>query len=60
MIVPVAPGSRTASAVVAMGAVPILAEVDESLTLDPLDVRRKIARYTKAIIPVYAWRSRVR
>jgi 8-amino-3,8-dideoxy-alpha-D-manno-octulosonate transaminase len=38
---------------VAMGAVPILAEVDESLTLDPTDVRCKISPYTKAIIPVH-------
>jgi dTDP-4-amino-4,6-dideoxygalactose transaminase len=43
----------TALAVVGAGAVPVLAEVDESLTLDPEDVRRKITRHTRAIIPVY-------
>jgi 8-amino-3,8-dideoxy-alpha-D-manno-octulosonate transaminase len=53
VIVPAYTWIATASAVVAMGAVPILAEVDESLTIDPADVRRKISRFTKAIIPVH-------
>jgi len=53
VIVPAYTWIASASAVVAMGAVPILAEVDESLTLDPSDVRRKITRFTKAIIPVH-------
>jgi dTDP-4-amino-4,6-dideoxygalactose transaminase len=43
----------TAIAPVAIGAVPIIADVDESLTLDPGDMERKITRHTKAIIPVY-------
>ncbi|MGC9455640.1 MAG: DegT/DnrJ/EryC1/StrS family aminotransferase [Phycisphaerae bacterium] len=43
----------TALAPLAVGAVPIIAEVDESLTLDPADVERKITRYTRAIVPVY-------
>jgi dTDP-4-amino-4,6-dideoxygalactose transaminase len=53
VIVPAYTWIASASAVVAMGAVPILAEVDESLTLDPTDVRCKISPYTKAIIPVH-------
>jgi 8-amino-3,8-dideoxy-alpha-D-manno-octulosonate transaminase len=53
VIVPAYTWIASASAVVAMGAVPILAEVDESLTLDPADVRRKISPHTKAIIPVH-------
>src|SRR5918994_571111 len=53
VIVPAYTWIASASAVVAMGAVPILAEVDQSLTLDPTDVRRKISPYTKAIIPVH-------
>lgn len=43
----------TAAAVVAVGAVPVIAEIDESLALDPADVERKITPRTKAIIPVY-------
>ncbi|MBM4049639.1 MAG: aminotransferase, partial [Planctomycetes bacterium] len=37
----------------AAGAVPVMADIDESLTLDPADVERKITPYTKAIIPVH-------
>jgi 8-amino-3,8-dideoxy-alpha-D-manno-octulosonate transaminase len=43
----------TMSAVIAVGGVPVLAEIDESLTLDPADVRRKITDKTQGIIPVH-------
>ncbi len=43
----------TAAAVIAAGAVPVIAEVDASLNLDPCDVERKITPYTKAIMPVH-------
>jgi 8-amino-3,8-dideoxy-alpha-D-manno-octulosonate transaminase len=39
--------------VLAVGGVPVLAEVDETLTMDPEDVERKITPYTKAIMPVH-------
>ena len=32
---------------------PVLAEVDESLTLDPADVERRITPRTRAILPVH-------
>jgi dTDP-4-amino-4,6-dideoxygalactose transaminase len=41
------------SAIIAVGGTPILAEVDESLTLDPSDIEQRISRRTKAIIPVH-------
>lgn len=53
VIVPAYTWIASASAVVAVGAVPIMAEVDESLTLDPHDIEAKISPYTKAIIPVH-------
>ena len=53
VIVPAFTWIATASAVVASGAVPVIAEVDESLTLDPEDVQAKITPYTRAIIPVH-------
>jgi 8-amino-3,8-dideoxy-alpha-D-manno-octulosonate transaminase len=53
VIVPAYTYIATAAAVVAVGAVPVIAEVDESLGLDPLDVERKITPRTKALIPVY-------
>jgi dTDP-4-amino-4,6-dideoxygalactose transaminase len=53
VILPAYTWIASASAVVAIGAVPILAEVDDSLTLDPIDVETKISPYTKAILPVH-------
>jgi len=41
------------SAVIAVGGTPILAEVDESLTLDPADIEQRISKRTKAIVPVH-------
>jgi dTDP-4-amino-4,6-dideoxygalactose transaminase len=41
------------SSVITVGAVPVLAEIDESLTLDPKDVERKITPRTKAILAVH-------
>ncbi|MEZ4449168.1 MAG: aminotransferase class I/II-fold pyridoxal phosphate-dependent enzyme [Nannocystaceae bacterium] len=43
----------TATAVLAVGAVPIVAEVDETLTIDVDDVARKITDRTRAVIPVH-------
>ena len=43
----------TASAVIATGAVPVIAEIDESLGLNPNDVEKKITPYTKAIVPAH-------
>ena len=43
----------TAAAVVNAGAVPVIVEVDETLTLDLQDVRAKITPHTRAIIPVH-------
>lgn len=43
----------TAAAVVAVGAVPVIAEIDDSLGLDPVDVQQKITPSTRAIIPVH-------
>ncbi len=43
----------TAAAAVAVGAVPVIAEIDDSLGLDPQDLERKITPHTKAVMPVY-------
>jgi 8-amino-3,8-dideoxy-alpha-D-manno-octulosonate transaminase len=43
----------TASAVVDARAVPIIAEIDETLTIDVEDIRQKITPRTRAIIPVH-------
>jgi dTDP-4-amino-4,6-dideoxygalactose transaminase len=41
------------SAIIAVGGTPILAEIDESLTMDPSDIERRISRRTKVIMPVH-------
>lgn len=43
----------TAGAVLAVGAVPVIAEIDLSLGLDPADVAKRITPCTKAIIAVH-------
>jgi dTDP-4-amino-4,6-dideoxygalactose transaminase len=43
----------TAGAPLAVGAVPVLTEINETLTIDPEDIRQKISPYTKAIIVVH-------
>ena len=53
VIVPAYTWNATPNAVLATRALPVLAEVDESLTLDPLDVERKITPRTRAILPVH-------
>ena len=43
----------TAEAILELGAVPVIAEVDASLNMDPQDLEKKITKRTKAIIPVH-------
>ena len=53
VIVPAYTWNATPNAVLASGALPVLAEVDDSLTLDPADVERKLTPRTRAILPVH-------
>ncbi len=53
VILPAYTWIASASAVVAAGGIPVIAEVDETLLLDPADVEQKITPYTKAIMPVH-------
>ena len=53
VIVPAYTYIATAMAVVSAGAIPIIAEVDETLTIDVEDAKKKISKHTKAIIPVH-------
>jgi 8-amino-3,8-dideoxy-alpha-D-manno-octulosonate transaminase len=53
VIVPAYTWNATPNAVLATRALPVLAEVDESLTLDPADVERRITPQTRAILPVH-------
>ncbi len=53
VILPAYTWMASATAVMAVGGIPIIAEIDESLTLDPADVERKISPHTRAIMPVH-------
>lgn len=55
VIVPACTYMATALAVLAAGAIPVVADVDESITLSAEDVERRISPATKAVIPVHMW-----
>ena len=52
VIVPAYTFMATALAVTSVGAIPVLAEVDETLTIDLDDVEKKLTSNVKAVIPV--------
>lgn len=53
VIVPSLTFIASIGAVVQLGAIPIFAEVDQSLSIDPDDVKQKINDRTKVIMPVH-------
>jgi dTDP-4-amino-4,6-dideoxygalactose transaminase len=53
VLVPAYTWVATAAAPLAVGAIPVLVDVNESLTIDPEDIKRKITSDTKAIMPVH-------
>jgi dTDP-4-amino-4,6-dideoxygalactose transaminase len=53
IIVPAYTFVASYSSVIFLGIVPVLAEIDESLTLDPEDIEKRITSRTKAIMPVH-------
>lgn len=53
VLVPAYTWVATALAPLAVGAVPVLVNIDASLTIDPADIERKITHFTRAIVPVH-------
>ncbi len=53
VLVPAYTYIATAAAVLALGALPVVVEIDASFTLDPVDMERKITSRTRAVIPVH-------
>ncbi|NLC11869.1 MAG: DegT/DnrJ/EryC1/StrS family aminotransferase [Firmicutes bacterium] len=53
VIIPSYTFMATAIAVLAVGAIPVLAEIDGTMTIDPEDLERKLTPETKAVIPVH-------
>ena len=53
VLVPAYTYIATPAAVLALGAYPVIVELDASLTIDPVDLERKITPRTRAVIPVH-------
>ncbi|MCX5854999.1 MAG: DegT/DnrJ/EryC1/StrS family aminotransferase [Deltaproteobacteria bacterium] len=53
VIVPAFTFLATYEAVLEVGAIPVMADIDDSLNLDPDDMEKRITPYTKAVIPVH-------
>ncbi len=53
VLVPAYTFVASAAAVLGAGAVPVVVDIDDSLMIDPADVRRKVTERTKAIMPVH-------
>jgi len=64
VIVPAFTFLATYEAVLEVGAIPVMADIDETLNLDPAEIDRKRTPLTKAVIPVHmcgapAWIDRI-
>jgi len=55
VIVPAHTYMATATAVLAAGAIPVIVEIDDSLTLDPDALDLAVGPCTRAVIPVHMW-----
>jgi len=55
VIMPCCTFISSASATISLGAVPVFAEIDESLGIDPDDIEARITPHTKAILPVHLY-----
>ena len=55
VLVPAHTYMATATAVIAAGAIPVIVDIDESITIDPAALEDAIGPRTKAVIPVHMW-----
>ncbi|MFW6189677.1 MAG: DegT/DnrJ/EryC1/StrS family aminotransferase [Planctomycetota bacterium] len=55
VLVPACTYMATAVAVLAAGAIPVVVDVDESVTISPEAVRDAVGPRTRAVIPVHMW-----
>lgn len=55
VIVPCCTFISSASSVFSLGAVPVFAEIDASLAIDPDDIEHRVTERTKAILPVHLY-----
>jgi dTDP-4-amino-4,6-dideoxygalactose transaminase len=55
VLIPAHTYMATATSVLATGAIPVIVDIDESLTIDPAAVEAAIGPSTKAVVPVHMW-----
>jgi len=55
VLVPACTYMATALAVLAVGAIPVIVDIDESITLDPRAFAEAVGPRTRAVIPVHMW-----
>ncbi len=55
VLVPAHTYMATATSVLAVGAIPVIVDIDETLTISPDAVENAIGPRTKAVIPVHMW-----
>ncbi|TVR54720.1 MAG: DegT/DnrJ/EryC1/StrS family aminotransferase [Spirochaetaceae bacterium] len=55
VLVPACTYMATAISVVAAGAIPVIIDIDDSLTIDPAAIDAAIGPRTRAVIPVHMW-----
>src|SRR5215468_7300413 len=55
VIIPAHTYMATATSVLAAGAIPVIVETDESLTIDPKAVEVDVGQSTRAVITVHMW-----
>ncbi len=55
VIIPACTYMATAVAVLAAGAIPVIVDIDESITIDPKAVDAAAGPHTRAVVPVHMW-----
>lgn len=55
VLIPAHTYMATATSVLASGAIPVIIDVDDSITIDPAAIEAAIGPCTKAVIPVHMW-----
>lgn len=55
VLIPAHTYMATATSVLSVGAIPVIVDIDESLTIDPAAIEAAVGPCTKAVIPVHMW-----
>lgn len=55
VLIPAHTYMATATSVLSVGAIPVIVDIDETLTLDPVAVEEAIGPRTRAVVPVHMW-----